>query len=177
MSTHKPRRLGRNKQRREERIIYPQGLSWECTRCAKCCGDTPDHIRRILLLDAEAEHISRQTGAQITHFAEAIDDADSYTLVMRKKEGHCIFLKEGACRIYEVRPLVCRFYPVWLKHEGSHNIFGIDDSCSGFGKGRCLDRDYYVSLLRLAQARFVEAGSRSPPNGPPASRPTLDTPE
>jgi Fe-S-cluster containining protein len=172
MTTYKARRLERNKQRREDHIIYPQGVSWECTRCAKCCGDTSDHIRRIMLLGAEAENISRQTGAQITHFAEATDDSDSYTLVMRKKKGHCIFLKEGACRIYEVRPLVCRFYPVWLKQEGSSNIFGIDNSCSGFGRGKCLDREYYVSLLRLAQARFVKAGSRSPQNEPPASQPT-----
>lgn len=174
MTTHKRRPLERDKRRQEDRIVYPHNASWECIRCAKCCGDIPGHERRILLLGAEAERISRQTGAQITHFAEPMDDADNYTFMMRKKDGHCIFLKEGICRIYEVRPLVCRFYPVWLKQESSNQVFGIDDLCSGFGRGKCLERDYYASLLRLAQEWFTSASSGSSQNIPrktPVSQP------
>ena len=36
---------------------FPKQVFWECQRCAKCCGDTPDKERRILLLSSEAEQI------------------------------------------------------------------------------------------------------------------------
>ena len=53
-----------------------------------------------------------------------------------------------------MRPLVCRFYPVWLKQEGPIYVFGVTEECPGIGQGKRLERGHYVSLLRLATARL-----------------------
>ena len=34
-------------------------------------------------------------------------------LRIKKKNGKCFFLKNGKCKIYEVRPKICRIYPYW----------------------------------------------------------------
>lgn len=136
------------------RLSYPRDVLWECIRCARCCGDTSSRERRILLLPSEAYHISRTTALVVEDFAEPTEGAGLYVLRMRKKDGRCVFLDGNRCSIYAIRPLVCRFYPVWLRKEGSTHTFGITDDCPGLGKGKRLDRDYYVSLLRLAHARL-----------------------
>lgn len=103
---------------------------------------------------SEVTHICRATVVAVEDFAEATDGPEFYVLRMRKKDGRCVFLDGNSCKIYEVRPMVCRFYPVWLRKEGSTYTFGVTDECPGLGKGKRLDRSYYVSLLKLAQARL-----------------------
>jgi len=144
----------RRRASRNVRLSYPPDVHWECVRCARCCEDAPDRERRILLLLSEAHRISQTTGFTVEDFAEPIEGSGHYVIRMRKKDGRCVFLDENRCKIYAVRPLVCHFYPVWLRQEGSTYTFGATDVCPGLGKGRHLDRGYYVSLLRLAQARL-----------------------
>lgn len=38
---------------------------------------------------------------------------DSRILRIKKKDGKCIFFKDGKCSIYSVRPKICRIYPYW----------------------------------------------------------------
>ena len=135
-------------------MSYPRNILWECTRCAACCGDAPDHKRQILLLPNEADDISRVTSLAIEDFAEETREAGLYAFRMRKDGGRCVFLDGNVCRIYPVRPLVCHFYPVWLRQEGSTYTFGVTDACPGLGEGKHLDREHFLSLLRLAQARL-----------------------
>jgi len=138
----------------QARLSYPRGVLWECIHCARCCRDVPSHERQILLLLSEACHISRTTTLAVEYFADTAEGAGPYALEMRKKDGRCVFLEGNRCAIYQIRPLICRFYPMWLQQEGSSYAFGITDECPGLGKGKRLDRDYYISLLRLAQARL-----------------------
>ena len=34
-------------------------------------------------------------------------------LRIKKKDGKCTFFKNNKCKIYEVRPKICRIYPYW----------------------------------------------------------------
>jgi hypothetical protein len=95
---------------------YPKNIRFICSRCAKCCGDTEEKVRSILLLEAEAERIAKKTSKNIDEFAERIEDAQPYVYRMRKTtEGKCVFLKDSLCSIYQTRPLICKFYPFKLK--------------------------------------------------------------
>ena len=135
------------------RLYYPRRILWACIHCAKCCCDAPNHDRQILLLQSEADEISKATEMMITDFSEP-SAHDIYALRMKKKAGKCIFLEGAKCRIYEKRPLVCRFYPMWLTQDNGTYVFGIADECPGIGKGRLFDGDHYVSLLKLAEEKL-----------------------
>jgi hypothetical protein len=46
---------------------------------------------------------------------------------LRNLDGSCVFLKEGKCKIYSVRPEGCRLYP--LIYDPSKNRVIIDQAC------------------------------------------------
>jgi Fe-S-cluster containining protein len=121
-------------------------------RCALCCGNTETRIRHILLLKREAELVSEATSRSIEEFATEVESREPYIYEMRKtcKEGKCIFLEDNQCKIYSLRPLICRFYPFELKvtnnrrHEFRHT-----DECPGIGKGKQpLKKEFFKNLLR-----------------------------
>jgi len=124
---------------------YPKHVRFRCMRCAICCGDTKDKIRSILLLKIEANHISKSTSTDSDKFAEKIKGFEPYNCQMRKTEnGKCVFLKDRSCSIYQIRPLICRFYPFQLKDLGNNRYaFAYTHECQGIGKGPQLKRDFF----------------------------------
>jgi len=129
---------------------YPKHVSFRCVRCALCCGDTEHKVRSVLLLKPEADRISEKTLLDIDKFAEEIKGREPYVRQMRKTEdGKCVFLKDDSCSIYQIRPLICRFYPFQLKNLGNSGyIFNYTDECPGIGKGSKLKRNFFERLLR-----------------------------
>jgi len=87
-------------------------------------------------------------------FAEKIEGFEPYIYQMRKTEdGKCIFPKDDLCSIYQIRPLICRFYPFQLKNLGNNRYaFTYTDECSGIGKGPQLKRDFFERLF----GKFIE---------------------
>lgn len=86
-----------------------------CARgCHSCCVD------ELTVFSVEAEHIRR------TH-AALLESAAPHA------EGLCAFLDEqGACRIYEVRPYVCRTQGLplrWIELEGDDEYVELRDIC------------------------------------------------
>lgn len=139
------------------RFTYPKHVHFRCERCALCCGDTEDKVRAILLLKTEADRVSRKTSIEIDEFAEKIKGFEPYVYRMRKTEdGKCLFLKENSCSIYQIRPLICRFYPFELKNlRNGRYAFSHTDECPGIGKGPRLTRDFFGKLFR----EFVKSSS------------------
>ena len=139
------------------RFTYPKHVHFRCERCALCCGDTEERVRSILLLKTDADRISRKTSTGIDEFAEKIEGSEPYVYRMRKTEdGKCLFLKENSCSVYQVRPLICRFYPFQLKNLGNGGYaFSHTDECPGIGKGPRLRRDFFGNLFR----EFAESTS------------------
>lgn len=87
-------------------------------------------------------------------FATEVKGHEPYVYEMRKtrQEGKCFFLEGRNCSIYELRPLVCRFYPFKLitMNDGKHRFFCTDE-CPGIGKGKELERNYFEKLFKRAQ--------------------------
>ena len=131
-------------------LDYPKNVRFKCERCALCCGDTKDRVRSILLLRIEAERISQKTLKSVEDFAEKIDGFAPYVYRMKKtKDGKCVFLGDNLCGIYEIRPLICMFYPFEFKEVGSNKyIFAYTDECPAIGKGPKLKRGYFEKLFK-----------------------------
>ena len=131
-------------------FIYPEGVRFNCQRCSLCCGDTKDKVRRIFLLEREIETISKRTSKTIEDISEQINGFAPYFYVMKKtKKGQCIFLKDNTCTIYQIRPLVCRFYPFQLQSL-TNNLyqFTYTEECHGIEKGPLLKRNFYEKLFK-----------------------------
>lgn len=130
------------------RFEYPRHLRFRCLRCALCCGDTEVRERRILLLEAEARRISEATSMEIGEFAERVEGSEPFLYRMRKREGRCLFLRGNLCSIYEIRPIICRFYPFQLENLGGDRYrFSYTEECPGIGEGPELGREFFEELF------------------------------
>jgi len=111
-------------------------------------------VRSILLLKLEADRISQKTLKSIDDLAEKIEGFKPYVYRMKKtKDGKCIFLKDTLCNIYQMRPLICMFYPFELREVGSNRyVFAYTDECPAIGNGLKLKRGYFERLFK----KFVE---------------------
>ena len=142
---------------------YPRDTLFKCTKCAICCSDTEIHVRHILLLEKEAEEISKITSNPIEEFAVRIKGREPYTYEMKKtEEGKCAFLHGKDCSIYSSRPLICKFYPFQLEmtRNGRYGFF-VTKECPGLGKGSRLGKSYFRSLFMQACHQIEENQMRS----------------
>jgi Fe-S-cluster containining protein len=143
------------------RFNYPTHVNFDCSKCGLCCGDTAEKVRHVLLLESDAERIERLTNLKANFFAAVASGKLPYLYEMKKgSDQKCVFLKDNQCMVYDIRPLICRFYPFELStnDEGVHT-FRVTDECPGV---RCSDKsevkeisfDYFRALLELAWAEL-----------------------
>ncbi|MCW8802213.1 MAG: YkgJ family cysteine cluster protein [Candidatus Bathyarchaeota archaeon] len=143
---------------------FPKDARFVCEKCARCCGDTEDTIRHVLLLKTEAKKISDIISKEIEEFADEVFGFEPYIYEMKKTEpdGKCLFLENNRCRIYEIRPLICRFYPFELKNLGNNNYsFLFTTHCKGIGQGPILEKKFYDFLFSLATKTMDEDSKSS----------------
>ena len=128
---------------------YPKDVGFVCSQCALCCGDTEDTVRHVLLLKTDAQRISNETLLDCHEFAETVSGFEPYIYEMKKtSEGQCFFLKNDRCAVYEIRPLICRFYPFELKNLGNNKYqFSYTNKCPSIGKGPHLKRAFFENLF------------------------------
>lgn len=115
---------------------------FRCRRCGKCCrGRYGDNT--VTVFPSEIRAIAAVTGLDWLDFARPheSDDIDSEGFIhtfewsLRKKDdGDCIFLENGACAIYDLRPLICRTYPFRLE-AGELEVY----ECDGLETGATED--------------------------------------
>jgi Fe-S-cluster containining protein len=132
-------------------------VRFECLNCALCCGDTKTRVRHILLLKKEAERISKATSKTIIEFAEKIERHSPYVYEMRKtaQNGKCVFLSDRRCTVYELRPVICRFYPFELRlTKDEKHEFDFTKECPGMSKGKTLKKKYFDNLLKQLLQSF-----------------------
>lgn len=141
-------------------IEYPKRIRFHCLRCGLCCGDTKARVRHILLLATEARRISEETSLPIREFATKTASRGPYAYEMKKtaQEGKCLFLENNNCRIYSLRPLICRFYPFELKSSENGQVrFSYTKDCPGTREGNQPTRKFFEGLLKDAQGEFGQS--------------------
>ncbi len=76
--------------------------NFRCERCADCC--------KYLTVKLSKKDISKIKREGYDEFMEFDEHIGSY--VLRLRDEKCVFLDKGDnCRIYSIRPEVCREYP------------------------------------------------------------------
>jgi Fe-S-cluster containining protein len=130
---------------------FPAEVHFACEKCARCCGDTEDTVRHVLLLKTEAEKISNQTSKDIHEFAEEVYGFEPYIYEMKKTKRKCCFLENNRCTIYDTRPIICKFYPFELKNLGNDKYsFLFTTKCNGIKHGPNLEKTFFEGLFNVA---------------------------
>ena len=87
-------------------------FSFECDQCGKCChgADIPLTPYDILKIADYYGMSAREFLMDFTYWA--IAPPSGIPLVFLKTKPSCPFNNKGLCNIYQVRPFLCRSYPV-----------------------------------------------------------------
>ncbi len=98
-----------------ERRWYDDGVHFRCTapECCDCCTGNrgPGYV---WVSGEEMEAIAGYLDMPFDKFTRRyIRQVDWSFSLIETPENDCIFLTDGKCGIYEVRPTQCRTYPFW----------------------------------------------------------------
>lgn len=85
-------------------------------------------------------------------FALPASNSGHYQYRMKKRSGKCVFLEGKACRIHDIRPLICRFYPFSMKKKNNTYTFEIAKDCPGIGLGEAFVKERFEEMLAEAQS-------------------------
>ena len=73
---------------------------------------------------------------------------------MKKRGGKCLFLDGKACRIYDIRPIVCRFYPFSMCVKDRKYVFDFAEDCPGIGLGEVLPCEKFEGMVSEAHLKL-----------------------
>jgi len=129
-------------------------IGYKCQRCARCCmedyGDNtvsifPFEIRRI----SEKTELKREDIAfpAPSEDRDAAGNIHTFEWVLRKN-GDCMFLDNGLCKIYEYRPYICSTYPFYL-FEGRLMV----SECEGLGGN--ISKEEAAKMAELLKERYI----------------------
>ncbi len=133
-------------------MVVPKNLRFECQRCARCCGDTSHRGRNLLLTKKEVEKIAKRTRRSPMSFASPISNNGHYGYKMKKRSGKCAFLVGKACGIYDIRPIVCRFFPLSMDRKNKRYVFEVSDDCPGIGLGEAFPAKKFENMALEAKS-------------------------
>ncbi|MCW4024831.1 MAG: YkgJ family cysteine cluster protein [Candidatus Bathyarchaeota archaeon] len=84
-------------------VVFPNNVGFKCKNCGTCCKMQPPDVSK-----TEKKRIEEKGFAD---FVEGPDE-NGVLWVKRKEDGGCWFLGEdNKCKIYSVRPQICRLEP------------------------------------------------------------------
>jgi uncharacterized protein len=131
---------------------YKDGLSFECTRCGRCCTGEPGYVR---INEEETAAIPAFLGISRAEFLGLYTQPFGPGRSLRERlNGDCVFFEAGrGCTIYDVRPQQCRTWPFWESNLRTpadwERTRGL---CPGSGRGELIAVEEItrrVSLVRI----------------------------
>ncbi len=78
---------------------------FECKKCGECCRDCS-----VQLTDDEMMVLLKRDGEKV------FDMLDENVVSGNALKAPCGYLKNNACEIHDIKPFVCRIYPITLKY-------------------------------------------------------------
>ncbi|MBU4340816.1 MAG: YkgJ family cysteine cluster protein, partial [Euryarchaeota archaeon] len=129
-------------------------IGYKCQRCARCCReDYGDNT--VSVFPFEIGRISEKTGLKREDIAfpapsedrDAAGNIHTFEWVLRKN-GDCMFIDNGLCKIYEYRPYICSTYPFYLI-EGRLMV----SECEGLGGN--ISKEEAAKMAELLKERYI----------------------
>jgi Fe-S-cluster containining protein len=84
------------------KVILPVSVGFKCNNCGVCCRIQPPEV-----------DLNEQKAIEAKGYKKFLTEQDEAGLrwVKRNKDGSCIFLENNKCKIYPVRPTICKLEP------------------------------------------------------------------
>ena len=136
-----------DRQPEDRSYFFDEGLNFACQACDACCTGDPGIVQ---LTVEEAQKIAHLIKKNLDEMIgdELIVYKEGYRLYEDTENGACVFLTDGACRIYKLRPLQCKTWPFWIENLRSPKAWRkAAKECPGIGKGRLYTRDEILEIL------------------------------
>ncbi len=130
----------------EQPLYRRVALRFKCTQCGRCCVGGDDHF--VFLCAGEAETIRDYLQLSPAWFHRRYLTRSEGDLVLQSAaDGACVFLQNGQCRIYPVRPLQCSTYPFWPEILKSRKHWNLEaERCEG------INRELVVPINKIEAA-------------------------
>ena len=112
-------------------VLDKEKLYFKCKGCGKCCGGAPGYVWA-----SEDEIVQMANYLQISQkeFMRLYVRRVFNRLSLKELAGNydCVFLKDGKCRIYPVRPEQCKTFPWWPENLKSEEAWqDVQNRCEG----------------------------------------------
>ncbi|NVM46540.1 MAG: YkgJ family cysteine cluster protein [Candidatus Lokiarchaeota archaeon] len=95
----------------------------KCVDCGNCCRET-----EMILSERDVDRIknSDPKNLQIANFVKKTEDG---LYQLKNENGYCVFfdVSTNLCKIYEIKPQGCRFYP--LIYDSDKKLCVLDRDC------------------------------------------------
>ncbi len=121
---------------------YKNGIRFECTGCGDCCRCKPGEEGYVYLSADDISAISAFLKISEEDFKNQYTVRKGQNIVIKDFTKDCLFLKDGKCTIYEVRPPQCRTWPFWeicLTPRAWREK--VEGACKGIGRGKLYSKE------------------------------------
>jgi len=148
-------------------------LKFECKKCGLCCREknfiiTLTHLD-VLRIYYQLKLSSINELLEVVAFFEVdinnkellkriiyppiLLNGKYYILGLNKnKDNSCVYLKDNKCKIYNVRPNICKIFPFTFNIESNKLKIQINliakEKCQGLNKGQLVDLKYLKRLWK-----------------------------
>jgi len=134
--------------------FFADGLHFECTGCGNCCRLGGGFVYPS---DEDIRYLAHHLGLILSEFADRFLEVHENRFVLTSEGDDCIFLKDNACSVYDVRPTQCRTFPFWPANLKSRYRWKlIAEDCEGIGRGRLYSKEEIDRIL--LESDDTEAG-------------------
>jgi len=110
-------------------------FQFRCTACGLCCEGTGD----VYFSRSELAKIARFIKKNKRNWKELkgrLIQGERNGLAVHSAGDACLFLENGKCSIYALRPLQCRTFPFWPSHFRSQKALkDLQRTCPGSASG------------------------------------------
>lgn len=128
---------------------YAAGLAFQCQGCGTCCAGPQEGY--VWVSDNEITRIAETLEMEEAAFIKKyVRKARGKRCLIEKKSKDCIFLEDGKCQIYLVRPSQCKTWPFWSSNLISpHTWCEASDRCNGINYGKIYPAELIQKILHV----------------------------
>lgn len=147
-------------------------VNFHCRLCGNCCRNLEGQLMPELLDVYRLARCLRERGEveyiedvynRYTHVETLEDCYPIFVMNTTDAENACVFLKDGWCSIYEVRPRVCRLYPfnAFPGQRGKAFEFyqSMDQHSAHYTEEKVLVKDWMYQNFKREDREFLTAES------------------
>jgi uncharacterized protein len=137
---------------------YDEGVRFRCIHpeCSRCCTGArgPGYV---WVSADDMEAMAMHLGISFDEFTRKYIRQVEFSFSLIEKRNHdCVFLQDGKCRVYPVRPTQCRTYPFWPELMRSETAWERESrECPGINHD-----DTHISAEQIKQTLEEDARAR-----------------